>query len=346
MSVSSVQVLHAIDAEMRAKYLKKQVRYRVTCTSATDGPDTITASASIPQTDLSTYVSPFKYGSDSDNANLICRTISNLKKVHTGGIWELDAEFIYDLDNNPILKGTKVTPLTRVEHEQVEFAEFRGWYKSSEAALVGSGDLIEDGLISDVDVEELDIGKVGPITNSAGTPFLPAPERRVGKSGLRVQWTKRSAVGYDEYIGSANNAQIGISDTYGDFDVDFPAGTLILISADQEPVDYYHERWFDVTLEFEVVEGYGDIYELDRGLAESVYFGDDDGKGGEYDSSSLPATGKRPILGAEGQQISQPIPFDGKGKAIEAYVPSKARWLRWRIAPPKNFNALDIGDHG
>lgn len=345
MAVVSVLVLHAVDLEQRAKYRRKQVRYRVLCSDPLDGPDAIIGSALVPEVDESTYVSPFKYGNDSDSTLLICRSLGNFKKVNTSGLWEIDAEFIYDRDNDPEAKGVKVTPLTRVEQELVEFAEFRGWYKSNEAALSADGNLVEDGEISDTDVEELDIGAVGPITNSAGTPILPAPERRVGKSGIRVQWSKQSAVEYSDFIGCANNATIGIADTYGDFDVDFEPGTLILISADQDPVDYYNERWFDVTLEFEIVTEYGDIYELDRGLAESVYFGDDDGKGGEYDSSSLPPSGKRPILGTDGQPISEPVPLDGQGKVIEAYTPAKARWLRYRIAPPKDFDQLQIGDH-
>ena len=43
-------------------------------------------------------------------------------------------------------------------------------------------------------------------------------------------------------------------------------------------------------------------------------------------------------------QISDPIPFDGNGKFIEAFTPDKARWLRYKTKPSANFAALGIGN--
>jgi hypothetical protein len=166
MTVVSVTPLHAVDAEKRSNYLRKVVRYRIVCNSELDGPDVITAAA--PQVDSSTYINPWKYGNDNDNSNLVCRSVSNLKKENTRGIWNLDAEFIYERDLNPETRGVKVTPLTRTETEVSEFGEFIGWYKSKNATITHEENLEVDTDIDDVDVKALDIGKVGPITNSAG----------------------------------------------------------------------------------------------------------------------------------------------------------------------------------
>jgi hypothetical protein len=346
MAVTSVLALHAIDAEQRSNFLRKVVRYRVTCNSESDGPDIVTAHASVPKVDISLYISPFKYGNDVDDLYLVCRSISNLKKENTQGVWILDAEFLYDRDKNPILRGVKVTPLTRVEQEIVELAEFRGWYKSDNLEIKHlKQNLVVDQAIADNDVVTLDFGKVGPMTNSAGTVIIPATEKRVGKSGIRVQWSRKSRIDFSQYIGTVNNATITLTDTYNNYSTGtFEAGELLLVAADQEPVDYFDSRWLDTTLEFEIVEGYGDIYQVDRGLAESVYMGDSDNKGGEYDSSSLPASGLRAITGAGDQPVSQPVNLNGKGKVIENYTPSKAIYLRYRINASKNFNGLEIGD--
>jgi len=347
MAVVSVEVKHAVDFAVSGNNLiRKRVGYRVLCSDKTDGPDVIYASASIPVVNVSSYAAPFKYGNDTDNAKLICREVSSPRKGNTQGAWYVEAEFIYDRDKHVVDRGVIVKPVTRVETEFQEFAEFIEWYKPGTATLAKTSNLVIDTDIVDADVPALTKNKIGPITNSAGTPVIPPVQRPVGKPGLIVKWSKLTKVDYDAFIGCVNNGNVTITDTYGTFSRTFAAGSLLLVAADQEPQDYWNLRVLETTLEFEIVVDNNDHYELDRGLSEYVDVGDDDGKGGAYDSTAdLPPNNMRPLSGADGKPISQPIPFDGKGKAVENFVPSKARYLRWRVNPPANFASLGIGNH-
>jgi hypothetical protein len=354
MAVTSVQILHATDVERRAKFLRKIITYRIKVNSQTDGPDTIYASASIPVVDSSGYVAPFKYGTDSDNNNLVCREVRNLRKVvkwsGTVAVWQLDAEFVYDRDQTLADKGVTVKPLTRVESQIVSVAEFKSFQKIKTAATLALGDQYEeDTTINEADPPDLNTtpvlrkNKLGPITNSAGTPIVPAIEQPIGKAGLIVSWSKITPVDYAPFIGTVNNANVTITETHGVFSQTYAAGKLRLISAEQTPRDYFNARVVDVSLEFDFPEYEGDHFELDRGLAEFIQAGDSDGKGGTYSNTDLPLNGMKPLVGADGQPISQPIPFDGKGKAIENFEPPKARWLRYKTKPATSFASLGIG---
>jgi len=351
MAVTEVQVLHAVDAQRTSTTLRKNVTYRITCNSQSDGPDVISANGSVPQVNTSGYVAPFKYGNDSNNAKLICRTISNLRKVvnwnGSVSVWQLEAEFLYDRDQHPADRGVKVTPITRTQFEPVEYAEFRGWYKPKSTSSLGDNvadNLEVDTFISDGSVTTLDIGKVGPVTNSAGTPVMPPPERLKGSHGIIVNWLKLSAIDVSRYLGGVNSAEINIADTWGEFDSTFPIGKLLLVDYRQEPVDIFGVRHLDTTAEFIIADSENDHYEFDRGLMEYVKVGDDDGKGGTYESTiDLPRTNMRTAL-ADGHAVTQPVPFDGKGKAIEAFTPTKSRYLRWKVNPKVSFAALEIGD--
>lgn len=349
MAVTSVQVKHAVDAESRAKFLRKIITYRVAVNSQTDGPDVITAATNVPKINLSTYASPFKYGSDSDNTALICREIRNLRKVVNWSgslsVWELDAEFLYDRDQTTTAKGVSVTPLTRQTIEIVQVAQFKGWFQPK-TDLTTNFDVEADTLIDDTNSPALKLDQIGPITNSAGTPVVPGVEETIGKLGLIVKWTRVTPVNYTGFLGRVNSAEINITDTHGNFDGTFAAGTLKLLSADQTPRDLFGITVYDVSLEFEEVEFEDDHFELDRGLGEFVDVGDDDGRGGAYDSTQdLPSNNMRPMTGADGQPISQPVPFNGKGKAIEQFEPNKARYLRYKKRPAVAFSLLGIGEY-
>ena len=344
MAVVNVSVLHAVDGTRTTTTKRKTVGYRVIVDSKDDGIDVIFGAANVPVVDSSTYVSPFKYGNDVDDTTMVCRSLSRPRKGNTQGVWYVDAEFIWERDKNAVTRGVIVTPTTKIESEIVEFAEFRGWYKPGAGALGSTGNLVVDGDIENADVEALETGKIGPITNSAGTPVLPGVQRNVGRPGLTVQWSKLTAVNYDAAIDHVNNANVTITDTYGTYSRTFTAGQLMLVNARQEPTDYWNVRVLETTLEFEIVEDENDHYELDRGLSEYVIVGDDDGKGGSYDSSQdLPPNNMRPIVGADGRPLGQPVPFNGKGKAVEAFQPSKARWLRWKKNPSFDFSTFGIG---
>jgi hypothetical protein len=351
MAIVSVEVLHAADTEKTSTTLRKRLTYRVAVNSQLDGPDAITGSALIPQIDSPAgYIAPYKYGNDNDNTKLICRTISNLRKVVNWNgslsVWQLEAEFLYDRDQNPVDRGVKVTPITRTESEVVEFAQFKGWYKPKSGEIGSTGNLIVDGDINEGNSKAMKLEEIGPVTNSAGTPVVPAPERPKGQAGLIVNWLRYSAVEVADLLGSVNSSQVGISDSHGDFDVDYARGKLLLVDYRQDPVDIFGVRYLDTTAELWVIDDENDHFELDRGLSEYVDVGDDDGKGGTYESTiDLPSNNMRPLLGADGQPISQPVPFDGKGKSIEKFEPNKARYLRWKVNPFKNFSILKIGDH-
>jgi hypothetical protein len=354
MAVTSVQILHATDVERRAKFLRKIITYRIVVNSQTDGPDTIYASASIPTVDVSGYAAPFKYGTDSDNASLICREVRNLRKVvkwnGSVSVWQIDAEFVYDRDQTLADKGVTVKPLTRVESQIISSAEFKSFWKVKASPTLG----IEDRFDEDTTINENDPAdanttpilrknKIGPITNSAGTPIVPAIEQPIGKPGLIVSWTKITPIDYTPFIYTTNSGNVTITDTHGAFNTTYAAGRLRLINAEQTPRDYFSLRVVDVSLEFDFPEYAGDHFELDRGLAEYLQGGDDDGKGGTYSNTDLPLNGMRALVGADGQPISQPIPFNGKAKAIQNFTPAKARWLRYKIKPATNFTSLGIG---
>jgi hypothetical protein len=344
MGVVSVDVLHSIDGIRTTTSKRKTVGYRVVVDNQADGIDVIFSDANIPTLDVSTYVFPFSYGTDNDDSSMVCRSLSRPRKTNTQGVWYLEAEFVFERDKNPVTRGVLVTPVTKVESEIVEFAEFIGWYKPKTGSIGSTNNLIEDDEDDKAGVTAIAAGKIGPITNSAGTPVLPGVQRNVGRAGLVVQWSKLTPVSYDQYIDHVNNANVTIVDTYGAYDRTFAAGELMLISARQEPVDYWNLRVLETTLEFEIVEDNNDHFELDRGLSEYVDVGDYDDRGGEYESSAdLPPNNMRPIVGADGRPIGQPVPFDGKGKVIPQFTPEKARWLRWRKNPSADFANLAIG---
>jgi hypothetical protein len=347
MAVTSVQILHAVDAEKRSKFLRKVITYRIVVNSQTDGPDVITAATNVPKADISTYVAPFKYGSDTDNADLICRSISGLQKVVSWNgsvaVWQLDAEFVYDRDQTLADKGVTVKPLTRVESELVAVAQFKSVQKVKAAATLGLNDQYEEDTAITDGVPVLTKNKIGPITNSAGVPIIPAIEQPVGKAGIVVTWSKITPINYAPFIGTVNSGNITIADTHGAFNTTFTAGTLRLVSAEQTPKDYFNIRVVEVSLEFDLPEYEGDHFELDRGMAEFIEAGDDDGKGGTYSSGDIPDNNQRAMVGPDGNPIGQPVPLDGKGKAIASFAPAKARWLRYKTKPATSFASLGIG---
>lgn len=348
MAVIEVRVMHAMDAEKSSKLLRKIVSYRIVVSDQNDGPDVITAAASVPKADLSAYVNPFKYGNDSANPQLICRGISGLtKSVKWNGsfsVWQLDAEFLFDRDQTRVEKGVTVRPITRVDNQLIDIAKFRGVYKPAAVGdLVINGQFELDAAITDETSPVLKIDKLTPITNSAGTPVIPAIEQPMGHGGLVVSWTRYTPINYAPFINSVNSNSVFISDTHGAYAENFAPGTLRLVSADQQPRDLFNERVIDVTLEFDLPEFEGDHFELDRGLSKVIEPGDDDGSGGTYSSMDIPPNGMGPIQGAGGNPISDPIPFDGMGKFVEGFEPSKARWLRYKTKPSANFGALGIG---
>jgi hypothetical protein len=347
MSVTSVQVLDSVDAEIRAKVLRKIVTYRVVVNSRTDGPDAVTGSTNIPTINVSTYVSPFKYGDDVNNSNLICRELRNVRKVvnwnGSVAVWQLDAEFLFDRDLTLAQKGVSVQPITRQVPEVVNTAQFVGWFKPK-STLSKNFDVEADTAITDANSPAIKLNQLGPISNSAGTPVVPGIEETVGKFGLIVKWSKLTPIDYSLYLGQVNSASITITDTHGTFNRTFATDTIRLVAADQTPRDLFGVTVYDVSLEFDFPEFAGDHFELDRGVGEFMQTGDSDGRGGTYASTTeLPPNKIRPLVGADGQPISQPIPFDGKGRAIDDFTPSKARYLRFKKRPSVSFASLGIG---
>ncbi len=345
MAVTDVDVSRAVNTEQYANYLRKTVTYRVLCSSATDGPDVVTGSASIPTIDSSTYSGAFKYGSDVDNANLICRKHSNFRK--TGPfVWTLDADFEYDLEKTPAARGVVVTPSTRSDRRIVRLAEFKGWYepKPSQSGARDFNNLQElAGTFPQAVVVK---NKQSPVMNSAGTPNIPPLEEDYGVTVWTLEWLKLSGVNFDAYIGRTNSGTVNITSITQGIDADFSAGSLKLVGAGQSPVWIYNQRMFMTRVELEIwpAGSYADVFELDQGLAEKLYTGDNDGKGGTVDSFSMPLHELR-VISENGKPLSHPVPFDGEGKAIQGFTPEDAVYLRWRTAPPFNFNVLEIGDY-
>jgi hypothetical protein len=258
----------------------------------------------------------------------------------------LDAEFEYDLDKDPVSRGVVVTPMTRVDRQIVRMAEFKGWYELK-TAQTGASDYdnlqVLAGTFNGAVVQE---NKQSVIMNSAGTPIVPPVEKDVGSQIWAVEWLKESGVNYDDYIGRSNSSSFTIVSATQNIDTTFAAGQLTVLAASQTPTWIYNRHLFLTRIELEIVPSgsYGDIFELDQGLAEKLYLGDDDGKGGEVDSVSLPRHKLR-VIEDGGKPISHPVPFDGAGKLIPNFEPKDLVYLRWRTAPPFNFSALQIGDY-
>jgi hypothetical protein len=349
MTVSSVLVSRAVTAEQSANYLRKVITYRIDCTLDTDSPDVITGSPLIPQVDFSQYVAPFKYGLDNDNPFLVCRKHSNIRRKSSTKSWLLDAEFEYDLEKTPNRKGVIITPITRNERRKLQAAVFQGQYKLKAQQFgrdlfynldVAPGNFL--GSVPQIDVQSMPM-------NSAGVPIINPPlELDYGVQIYQFEWFKRSFVDYDPYIGRSNTTDFQVTSINQGVTILIPAGGGVVVGASSTPIWLYNQLWFQNRIEIERVPtgSYDDEFELDRGLAERVYIGDDDGKGGTYDNQSIAAIPHQlRVLEEKGKSLAEPVPFDGKGKVIKDFKPEKSIYMRWRKAPPFGFSLLQIGNY-
>jgi len=262
--------------------------------------------------------------------------------------WIVQCEYEFDQTQRPEYQGVRVEPFFQQGSEPIPRTKFTGVFQDIGGTLQPLA--IPEGK------ETFIVGNFYPISNSAGVPILPAPERDKALPSYRVRWyTRRSDFYYTPYINTFNDAPfrlIGtaktslspiILETNVKFDRTFPKGTMRLANVQFSEVTFYGYTWYETALEF--IEESQVIYELDRGFTARANVGDPDGRGGTYSAGDFPegSSGQRDILDPDGNPVSEPVLLDGKGKPLDQALKYNARYMGFEKYPNSNFNDLPIG---
>lgn len=347
MPLTNLRIAKAVVGEWSQGLREYVVTYVATMSSALDGPVSVLNSASVPKLFFTTY----QYGNDIDTG-AICVAISTPRRDANNkhdNQWIFTATFRYDRSKTPEDLPVEIRQFFIQSQEPITRAQFNGFFQ-----YIGSSQQWTE--VSKTNPKLIKTTTKGVITNSAGVAILPTPERRVSKSGYFVSWFKRTAFDFYPYLNTINSQQITLTGVdkftnnfeFGTgstiFNKTFAAGTLLLVDVQTEIVEIYGKNVYRYTLEFH--EDDHDIYELDRGLAEVVQAGDDDGRDGTFSASDFP-DGVPKLRRIEhpggGGPITEPVLFDGTGKMIPDAEPSDAIYLRWGRYFNSDFSALPIG---
>ncbi len=349
MAVTLIRKTFASTAEWSVGRRRYTIRYRATVSSGLDGPVTILNNGSAPKLFQTTY----QYGNDADTG-AVCVNVSTPKRSGAGKqdwYWDFEAEFVYDRANIPSHNPVKIEPFYIQGQAPVTRATFVGFFKYTGS----NSNWVETSVAGSPLVKN---SSRGVITNSALTPILPAPERRVATPAYRVTWTKRTAFDYTPYINTVNNSLITLSapdKVVGPpafefsgaqqtiFSKQFPANTLLLADVQSTIVQIYDQNWYQYTLELH--EDDHIHYELDRGLAEYSGSGEEDGRGGTFNTGDFPdgVPKQRIIKDPSGHEITDPVLFNGAGKVMPVQDPKEAIYLGWQKYFTSDFTELQIG---
>lgn len=342
MAVTDVCVMRRVTGENTPGRVTYTVTLKVTCSSDFDGPKTVLESPLTPK--LGNH---YSVGNDVDTLS-ICYRVGTPRR---GGqeknlrLWILDAEYEWNRENRPEFQPVQIEPFFLQTSEPVREAQFNGYFKVSGGGLVEvpkTNDKLNKGIT------------LGPITNSAGVPVVPVPERQASKPGYRVRWKKKTWFDFGFFLNTINNAPYtmialdtdGRNINHGQiiFQKTFATGTLRLNHAEAQPVSIYDRLWYDIMLEF--LEDDHDHYETDRGLARAAGPGDPDGRGGTFSASDFVdnRTELARITDPDGNPLTEPVLFDGTGKPIVDPKPTDAIFLRWGVYANTNFALLPIGN--
>lgn len=341
MAVTEVDAIkRQVSAQEGTNSIIYRVVYRVKVNDVNDGQDTVLAGTGVPQPN-STYA----YGNDA-NADTKIYSRFAYRDATIIGVWYVVVEWIEErvpTDPNFVYEAyPRVVPGHRTVTEVLQKTKFVNWVDSSGTTISPSP---TNPLLTATDI-------VTP-SNSAGVPVLPGIERRKAIPTYTAQWYRRTwSNNYSDAIYKVND------DAYTLAWVDASATTIFtktfayreLLLVDAQPIGiraFNNQAWLLVSLEFWEQPGgwYND--ELDRGLDVLVASGDDDGFGGNISPgdlvSGVPKTRRLQDVG--GRDISQPVLFDGEGKALDPQAPDNAVYLRYTLdaADEFDFDTLAVG---
>lgn len=348
MAVTEIRKTFASTAEWSAGRRRYTVKYRAAVSSQLDGPVTVLNNAAAPKLFLTTY----QYGNDADT-EAVCVSISAPKRSGSKNdrYWDFEAEFLYDRANIPSHNPVTIEPFYLQGQSPVTRATFVGFFKYTGS----NSNWVETSVAGSPLVKN---SSRGVITNSALTPILPAPERRIATPAYRVTWTKRTFFDYQPYINTVNNASVTLSTVdkvvgppafefsgpqQTIFSKTFDQYKLLLADVQVSTVKIYDQNWYQYTLEFH--EDDHIHYELDRGLAEYSGSGEDDGRGGTFNTGDFPdgVPKQRIIKDPSGHEITDPVLFDGAGKVMNPQDPKEAIYLGWQKYFTSDFGNLQVG---
>lgn len=262
--------------------------------------------------------------------------------------WIVQCEYEFDQSQRPEYQGVKVEPFFQQGSEPIPKTKFLGVFQD-----IG-------GTLQPVDIpagqETFTVGNHYPISNSAGVPILPAPERDKTLPSYRVKWyTRRSDFYYTPFLNTFNESAFRLLgtaitslspiqiETNIKFDRVFPAKTMRLANVQFSEAVFYGYTWYEVALEF--IEESQVIYELDRGFTARAKVGDSDGRGGTYSIGDFPdgSSGQRDILDPDGNPVPEPVLLNGRGKPLDEALKYNARYMGFEKYPVSDFSQLPIG---